>query len=1139
MRSEKVYFLDDEPKKDLQKDDAFGHVYYARTLYEILEKTETNKPYSIGLFGKWGVGKTSIINELDRLIIQGKSVARNNYKILKLDAWEYSEQNFRREFLLDLGGQFHCREEVRDRITTKRIIETKEAPKYDWKWFTQLLKQLGIFLCFWVVSYFVLKRVGVSISESKSVIYSMLFAGFAGAATIFRDNIKELFKFQTTIQETEPAVHPDQFKEIFKFIIDKKVGFLKEKDRLVIVLDNLDRVKEEIVIQILGAIKTFLMEEKCIYILPCDDKGLKQHIISMRSKMDLSDRLTESQANEYLRKFFQTTLAIRNLLTEDLESFTDEVLDKLIIFDLPVYNEKEKVGMDREVRRLNRDEVALILRVAIAKNPRRIIQLANKLSANYILAKERGKENSQLCMNILSKLGFLAKVTVIEEEWPDFYSFILEYPDTLRQLHNYFITEDEKHMPYLLQKKLQNNAQPGELSSTFEWSHGLSDFLKQTNTVYSDYVSDFLLFKQKPTIPLITNYYRFRDAALIRQADVVEDIAKNEATDIDAAFTELVKDLDKQSRIQNIPSSLSLMYCMVKIFHLIPDENTELQHKVANKISESLSNRVYAATILDVGLPELLMILHHSQRAKNTEKLISNIIDNIRYKEEPENAQFILDQLVEHHTLLTADNRKHFKEKLTEPSQDSGLLEDFRRFADKCRITEPRLAEDLISQEFYIQNINLLQSPGPAADDALKFLKDFFPFFEQSTKDQYIELILQHFEQAEDTLTPRKTLALNCIRAAPMDLVPESKRKHLAERLRFCCNHFPNLNHKNQVTEAFLHLIPVLKPDEQEPYHPCLVQTIDNSDPQFLSRFIKVTKDQRESLFDLDTILVRIQNRVKTHITNHDLRREFYDLADTTEKPNLIQELIVSVWGQPDHALPALDEAKRLFSPEEFRDLVVQLLEATGRLSADKLERALEALGSHRDRYSKQFLHTLTEELLNNWFQKPSVEPRRGAKKFWQGIRDKAKNERERFHRRVLEYCVQPINDNTIVQDPEKLYIQTLLEDYQYLSERCRKQLVELCLRMTEAARPQGVKNYGHELLRSLAKDRYAQKRVPEELLSDLEQKQHEQDMRDIFVTLQHYKEFLSKSMLSRLSSIFKTIDNAAIIQDFKEYFEK
>ena len=524
--------------------------------------------------------------------------------------------------------------------------------------------------------------------------------------------------------------------------------------------------------------------------------------------------------------------------------------------------------------------------------------------------------------------------------------------------------------------------------------------------------------------------------------------------------------------------------------------------------------------------------------AYEKEQIIDNIVDGIKFKEESENTSFILDKLVDHYTLLTKKNIVNLRVKLTEPSQDKNLLEDFRKFANKCWATEKKLTQDLIPQEFYKQNITLLQSPGIPANDALKFLKNFFSLFESSITEEYVDVVLQHLKQPENTITPQKELALSCITSAPPELIPESKKKLITERLVAYYNQLVDMSHKSQVTKVFLHLLPVIKSEEQQLYHPCFINTIDNSNPDLLLEVIKVVQEQKKNLYELDMIVEKIRNRVQAHIANDELRKAFYELANVTESRNHIQELIISVWNQPDHALHALDEVKSVLRPNEFRNLVYNLIEKSSSLSADQLEKTLDALGKHHDMYTKQFLHTLTEVLLNDWFKKTSIEARRGAKKFWQGIREKAEKERERFHERLLEYCKQSINDDTIIEEPQKVYVETLLEDYDYLSAKSRSQLVNLCLRMIEEAKSQPIKNYGHDILRDLSKDQFAQKHVPEELLSDLEQDQNDQDIRNSFETLLQYKDYLTEPMSELLEKIFKSINNDAIIQEFKEKFK-
>jgi len=45
-----------------KEQERFGHWAYAKTLYKIL--SDNDKPLTIGLFGEWGSGKSTVINML-------------------------------------------------------------------------------------------------------------------------------------------------------------------------------------------------------------------------------------------------------------------------------------------------------------------------------------------------------------------------------------------------------------------------------------------------------------------------------------------------------------------------------------------------------------------------------------------------------------------------------------------------------------------------------------------------------------------------------------------------------------------------------------------------------------------------------------------------------------------------------------------------------------------------------------------------------------------------------------------------------------------------------------------------------------------------------------------------------------------
>ena len=42
------------------EDDAFGHRHFAKALESLIESHENEPPFSVGLLGKWGTGKSSI-----------------------------------------------------------------------------------------------------------------------------------------------------------------------------------------------------------------------------------------------------------------------------------------------------------------------------------------------------------------------------------------------------------------------------------------------------------------------------------------------------------------------------------------------------------------------------------------------------------------------------------------------------------------------------------------------------------------------------------------------------------------------------------------------------------------------------------------------------------------------------------------------------------------------------------------------------------------------------------------------------------------------------------------------------------------------------------------------------------------------
>jgi predicted KAP-like P-loop ATPase len=79
---EKFSYFSDEPIS-LIEEDKFNFNFYVDAIYDILNNSE--KITTIGLFGKWGIGKSSI------LYLLKEKFQNSNNRFIILDAWTLTQ----------------------------------------------------------------------------------------------------------------------------------------------------------------------------------------------------------------------------------------------------------------------------------------------------------------------------------------------------------------------------------------------------------------------------------------------------------------------------------------------------------------------------------------------------------------------------------------------------------------------------------------------------------------------------------------------------------------------------------------------------------------------------------------------------------------------------------------------------------------------------------------------------------------------------------------------------------------------------------------------------------------------------------------------------------------------------------------
>jgi len=186
---------------------------------------------------------------------------------------------------------------------------------------------------------------------------------------------------------------------------------------MVILIDNLDRCSNERVVETLSVVKTYLEPKgkKCIFVIPCDDAAIKQHIKTAYPILTASGDKTGSEeyADEYLRKFFGTSIRISPFIQTEIEPYIADLLGRIRL--------TEKMSEDDVTRMVQ------LIGAAFTENPRRIKQFLNNLTAKYLLVIERETGPDRLISPPISdKLLFLAKVSVIEAKFEEFAEFVAD-----------------------------------------------------------------------------------------------------------------------------------------------------------------------------------------------------------------------------------------------------------------------------------------------------------------------------------------------------------------------------------------------------------------------------------------------------------------------------------------------------------------------------------------------------------------------------------------------------------------------------------------------------------------------------------------------------------------------------------------
>jgi len=435
MKIDKIQLLDDMPASN--EPDSFHHSVYASTLRDILL---SNRPgLSVGLFGKWGYGKSTTIDRLEEML-------KDKATVVVFNAWKTGGDSLRKQLLLAILEKIDPTEADRYKEIIgvpdikKALAAQEKARKQGYfrgivdalcQCWIDRTKRLSLIVL--AIGMFILAGLLVYCKKTSPSMYAIAEAIVPTIAiSIFVISISLLWKKYLTVigvpeamSESKILQYPEHFRDTFERQITR---FCKKlKNRLVVVIDDLDRCESDVVVEALSAVRLFADQEKilgkpaseipgpgCQFIVPCDEH---QVVLALEANGHYASPKRNGYHNyssELLRKFFDVVVRMDRFLPGSLASYAE--------------TQAETIGLSASTAR---EFIDLVL----PKDPREVKKLLNSLKLAKATLARRQKAGILPADSDMPELERTLMVLVaLRESSPDAYEEICENPALLQEV---------------------------------------------------------------------------------------------------------------------------------------------------------------------------------------------------------------------------------------------------------------------------------------------------------------------------------------------------------------------------------------------------------------------------------------------------------------------------------------------------------------------------------------------------------------------------------------------------------------------------------------------------------------------------------------------------------------------------------
>lgn len=398
-----TYFGQTDAPVNNANEEYLGISHYVEALSKFILVCQT--PLTISIQGDWGTGKTSMMNLVRENLQKGEG--GDKVATFWFNTWQFSQFSMQDDIAISLLS--NLLDQLTDNPSTKKLLAAipRKAVGY--------VGQVG--------------RAALDIA-------------IGGGGDAFKESLENVSE-KLLGNESDPARQITKIKDAFTDAVNKQL--IKESAaRLVIFVDDLDRLVPEKAVELLEVIKLFLDVKHCVFVLAVD-----YHVVALGLEKKFGFSIDDPKGKSFFDKIIQ------------------------LPFNLPISQYNTSAYLKRlleQYAKIDHNELELYVRLAtlsIGSNPRSLKRLFNALQLLQIVAESRVIMTEDTLATATERYRILFAVMCLQLAYPLVYESIIKQRHTLDDqfLRGWFNRETllEGHSANVIKKTLGNDVEEESL----------------------------------------------------------------------------------------------------------------------------------------------------------------------------------------------------------------------------------------------------------------------------------------------------------------------------------------------------------------------------------------------------------------------------------------------------------------------------------------------------------------------------------------------------------------------------------------------------------------------------------------------------------------------------------------------------